>query len=159
MDEMLTEYCHYLFSFHDEFVEAIAAGIWIDTDSAMLASKPTSDHPLNGIAHIKEFEQIEAHGIVCQVRRNPLPPEQIERNARLCSQTLLEIGANLDGSVNTNWRLTHRELNGTTKTFLRNYFGNSVEIYNHIPTLDEIRPLIDQWLFEVRERRRKMGKS
>ena len=159
VDEMLTEYCHYLLSFHDEFVEAIAAGIWIDTDSVMLTSKPTSGHPLNGIAHIDEFEQIEAHGIVCQVRRNPLPTEQIERNARLCSQTLLEVGANLDGSVNTNWRLTHREINGTSRTFLRNYFGNSVQTYNQIPTLDEIRPLIDQWLFEVRERKRKMGKS
>ncbi len=159
VDEMLAEYSHYLFAFHDEFVEAIAAGIWIETDSEMLITKPTSAHPLNGIGHIEEFERIEAHGISCEVRRNPLPTDQINRNSRLCSQTLIEIGADLDGSVNTSWRLTQREFNGTTKTYLRNYFGHAIHTYNHIPDLNEIRPIIDQWLLEVRERRRKMGKS
>ena len=159
VNEMLTEYSHYVFSFHDQFVEAIAAGIWIETDSSMLIGKPNSDHPLNGISHLAEFERFEAHGIECQVRRNPLSAEEIERNAKLCSQTLLEIGATLDGSTSTSWSLTHRNFGGDAKTFLRSYFGNSVETYSEIPTLAEIRPTIDQWLFEVRQRRRAMGKT
>jgi hypothetical protein len=113
---------------------------------------------LNGLAHVEPAERFEGSGIVCFVRRNPLPPREIERAARLCSQVILEVGVE-DGRSSTFWSLTSRVINGVGKSFLRNYFGNAVETYDGVPLLAEIRPRVDQWLAEVRERRRQMGKE
>lgn len=160
VDEMLYEFSHYVFSFHDEFVEAIAAGIWFESDDAMLGERILdSAHPLAGLASAAPAERFESSGIVCFVRRNPLPFDEIERAARLCSQTILEVGAELGGSSHPDWRLTRRVRNGVGKSFLRGYFGKAVTTYDGIPSLSEIRPRIDQWLAEVRERRRQMGKG
>jgi hypothetical protein len=160
VDEMLDEFCHYVFSFHDEFVEAIAAGIWFESADTTLGERDlNSTHPLNGLANVAPGERFESSGIVYVVRRNPLPLDEIERAARLCSQVILEVGAELDGSSRTSWSLTHRVRNGVGRSFLRGYFGNVVETYDGIPSLSEIQPHIEQWLAEDRERRRQMDKA
>ncbi len=111
---MLEEYSHYVFSFHDQFVEAIAAGIWFEVDDALLSDRDLdTSHPLRGLAHLEVAEQFESSGITCFVRKNPLAVDEIERAARLCSQTLLEIGAELEGRSSTSWFLTRRVKNGT----------------------------------------------
>ena len=92
------------------------------------------------------------------MRRNPLSIDELERRARLCSQTILEVAAELDGRAGTDWSLTLRIRNGIGKTYLRNCFGNQVATFDEIPDLSVIRPRIDKWLGEVRERRREMGK-
>lgn len=160
VDEMLHEYYHYVFSFHDQFVEVIASGIWFESDGEMLGNRePDANHPLKGIGHLEPDERFEASGIVCQVRRNPLSNDELKRRARLCSQTLIEVGTELDGTVSTSWTLTYRVRNGIEKSYLRSYFGNSVESYDGIPPFSVIRPTIDQWLSEVRDRRREKGKA
>jgi hypothetical protein len=160
VDEMLDEFSHYVFSFHDQFVEAIAAGIWFEYSDTMLEERVLeSPHPLNGLPSVAPDESFENSGIVCFVRRNPLPLDEIERAARLCSQVILEVGAELDGRSSTSWSLTRRVKDGVGKSYLRGYFGNAVETYDGIPSLAEIRPRIDQWLAEVRERGKQMGKE
>ena len=160
VEEMIDEYSHYLFSFHDEFVEAIAAGIWIELDDTILGKREMEiPHPLKGLAHLPIAEHFESSGIRCFVRRNPTPTDELDRAAALCSQTILEIGEELEGSRSTSWFLTRRVKNGIGKTYLRNYFGNAEQTYDTIPSLQEIRPRIDKWLSEVRERRRQMGKQ
>jgi len=160
VDEMMTDYSHYVFSFHDQFVEALAAGIWFESDDTMLGDRdPASDHPLRGLKHIEPSERFEEAGITCQVRRNPLSDDELKIHARLCSQTLLEVAAELDGRAGTDWSVTLRNRDGSCKVDLRSYFGNRVVTYSDIPKLALIRPTIDQWLREVRERRRKMGKA
>jgi hypothetical protein len=114
---------------------------------------------LNGLPSVAPDESFENSGIVCFVRRNPLPLDEIERAARLCSQVILEVGAELDGRSSTSWSLTRRVKDGVGKSYLRGYFGNAVETYDGIPSLAEIRPRIDQWLAEVRERGKQMGKE
>lgn len=158
--EMLDEFCHYVFCFHDQFVEAIAAGIWFESADEMLGERTLdSAHPFNGLTDVETAERFEGSGIVCSVRRNPLSIGEIERAATLCSQVILEVGAELDGRSSTSWSLTRRVRNGIGKTFLRDYFGNVVESYDGIPSVSQIRPRIDQWLAEVRERRTQMGKT
>lgn len=152
VNEMLDEFSHYVFHFHDEFIEAIAAGIWFESSETRLGEQDlNATHPLRGLADIEPIEQFESSGIVCLVRRNPLPEEEIERGARLCSQVILEVS--LSGSSRADWSLTRRVRNGVGKSFLRDFFGNSVETYEGIPSLSEIRPRIDTWLSEVRARR------
>jgi hypothetical protein len=160
VDEMVMDFSHYVFSFHDEFVEVLAAGIWFESDATILGSRDLDpDHPLRGLAHIVASEKFEKSGITCQVRRNPLSNDELESRAYLCSQTILEIAAELDGRVGTDWSLTLRNRNGIGKTFLRNYFGNQVATFDNIPDLSVIRPPIDRWLEEVQKRRRDMGKA
>ncbi len=160
VDEMLREFSHYIFSFHDQFVEVLAAGIWFESSDTMLGSRePEPDHPLCGLEYLGTSESFEGSGITCHVRRNPLPDTELEKRAHLCSQTILEIGAELDGSIGTSWTLTRRVHRGFGKTYLRSYFGNPVEVFKHIPKLEEIRPHIDKWLAEVRQRRKDMGKA
>lgn len=160
VEEMRTDFSHYVFSFHDQFVEAIAGGIWFESAGSMLGERaPDPDHPLRGLAHLPSSETFETAGILCRVRRNPLSMEELERRAHLCSQPLLEVFAELDGRVGTDWSLTLRIRNGVRKASLRSYFGNSVQAFDHVPDFSEIKPTLDQWLREVRERRRKMGKE
>lgn len=160
VDEMLDEFSHYVFSFHDQFVEAIAAGIWFEASDTMLGDRDLeASHPLRGLADVEASERFESSGITCCVRRNPLPLVDLERAAGLCSQVILDVGAELEGSSSPSWFLTHRVRNGEGKSYLRSYFGNPVETYRGVPSLSEIRPRIDRWLAEVRERRRQMGKS
>jgi hypothetical protein len=160
VDEMLDEFSHYVFGFHDEFVEAIAAGIWFEVDDAMFGGRDLDlSHPLRCLALLETAERFESSGITCFVRKNPLSIDEIERGAKLCSQTILEVRADSDGGPSPNWLLTRRVKNGVGKSYLRNYFGNPVETYSGIPSLSEIRPQIDQWLSEVCERRRQMGKN
>jgi hypothetical protein len=160
VDEMLDEFSHYVFYFHDEFVEAIAAGIWFEVDDTMFGDRDLDvSHPLRGLAHLEIAERFESSGITCFVRKNPLLADEIERAAKLCSQTIIEVRAEKGGQSRPDWFLTHRVKNGIGKSYLRSYFGNSVETYSGIPSLSEIRPRIDVWLSEVRERRRQMGKN
>ena len=160
VEEMLSEFSHYVFSFHDQFIEVLASGIWFEFGDVMLGTRtPETDHPLAGLNQLKAFERFEAFGITCQLRRNPLSIEELEHRARLCSQTIFEIGAELDGKCNTSWRLTYRVRDGIGKSFLRGYFRNAVEKYEGIPSFSTIKPKIDQWLCDVRGRRQKMGKT
>lgn len=158
--EMLTDFSHYVFSFHDQFVEALSAGIWFESaDSPLGTREPDMSHPLKELPESTVSERFEAHGIVCQVRRNPLSVETLKGNAKYCSQTLLAVAAELDGHASTSWTLSLRTSKGSLTCFLRSYFGNAVEHFAAIPSLNDIRPRIDSWLAEVRERRRKMGKA
>jgi hypothetical protein len=159
VDEMLAESSHYVFEFHDQFVEVLAAGIWFESATNMLTSGDlSSDHPFRGLRDVTPSEKFTEAGITCQVRRNPLSTNELMSRAVLCSQPILEVAAELDGRVGTNWSLTLRVRNGIIKSCLRNYFGNLVASFENVPDLSAIRPAIDNWLKDVRERRRKMGK-
>jgi len=47
VDEMLRDFSHYVFSFHDQFVEALSAGIWVERfDESSDTEKVSATHPL-----------------------------------------------------------------------------------------------------------------
>lgn len=84
VDEMLEEYFHYVFSFHDEFVEAIAAGIWLEAADVMLCDEEiNTSHPLKGLAHLEPVEHFESSGIRCFVRRNPKSNDELDARRRI----------------------------------------------------------------------------
>lgn len=158
VDEMLREFSHYVFQFHDAFVEALAAGIWFESAAEMMLRTPLEpNHPLLGLKSAPASERFEAHGITCQVRRSPFTEDELEERARLCSQPVMEIGAELDGKVGTAWTLTRRVRDGRAKSFFRGHFGNPVQTFIEIPPLSALRPRVDKWLAEVRQRRGDMG--
>jgi hypothetical protein len=47
VDEMLRDFSHYVFSFHDQFVEVLCAGIWFESaDECIGAQELGPNHPL-----------------------------------------------------------------------------------------------------------------
>ena len=160
VDEMLRDFSHYVFDFHDQFVEVISAGIWFETDDEYIGSKePDSDHPLRDLPESSISHRFEAYGIKCQVRRNPRLLDEIVRNATYCSQNLMPFAAELDGLSSVHWTVSLRVSNGQIRGYLKSYFGKVERQYDGVPTLIEVQLRIEEWLQEVSERRRKMGKA
>ncbi len=160
VEEMLSDYTHWLFSFHDQFVEVLAAGIWLESAESSLRDQELGEqHPLRRLSESTIQERFESHGIICQVRRNPLSIAQLMDNARYCSQRLLEVAAELDGRAPAHWTLSLRVRSEKAQISLRGSLGQEVERFSSIPTIEMIRPRIDAWLAEVHQRRAKMGKA
>jgi hypothetical protein len=160
VEEMLTDFSHYIFRFHDQFVEVLCDGIWFESADTPLGNlEPDSNHPLLKLPESTISERFKTHGITCQVRRNPRSIDELKRDAKFCSQTILEIATELDGRSSVNWTLSLRVRDGILKSSLRSYFGKEVQQFDSTPSLTDIRPKIDAWLAEVHERRKKMGKA
>jgi hypothetical protein len=159
VDEMLRDFSHYVFSFHDQFVEILCAGIWFETAEEYIGNRePDSNHPLQDLPPSSEPDFFEAYGITCHIRRNARPLDEIVKDAALCSQKLLQFAAALDGSTHASWTLTLRVREGKVRSYLTSYFGKVEESYDGIATLEDVRPCVEEWLRQVRERRKQMGK-
>ena len=88
---MLDRYDHYLFSFHDEFVEAIALGIWFDKPhGAEVLSRP-DEHPLLELPESAIAQRSTSFGIDWEMRANPRPLEELVEASVLCPQRLLHV--------------------------------------------------------------------
>lgn len=158
VDEMLRDYNHYLFLFNDEFVEAIAAGIWIDlvTDPQKWA-EISSDYPLCPLPASTIVDRLLAHDLTCQVRKNPLSPEQLVKNARLCSQPLLDFKIEGYGGVSVTWRLSLRVRNGRLISQLRSDFGNVEAEFEGVADLAAVRPHLEDRMRKLRDSQRARG--
>lgn len=158
VNEMLRDFSHYVFTFHDEYVEALSPGIWFEVANRMIGNRePDPTHPMRDLPESQE--RFEAHGISCQIRRNPRPMAEILEDAALGSQKLMQFAAELDGDASPSWTVTVRVRGGRTQASLRDYFGNVTAQYDGIPTLDDVQPGIEAWLREVHQRRKEMGKA
>jgi len=155
-DTMLRDTHHYLFNFHDDFVEVLARGLWFE-----LSSEPwphdaplTPPHPAVPLGPGARLEAGEHEGVAYEVRANPRPASELIADARLFSQPLYELlldrpqqwvrlRASLDGSEVWAW--------------LANSFGVESVTFDHVPELDEVLPLFRAELSEIAERRRHMA--
>lgn len=159
VDEMLRDFSHYVFSFHDQFVEVLCAGIWFETADERIGNRePDSSHPFLDLPPSSDPDFFDAYGIRCHIRRNSRPIDDITKDAALCSQKLLQFAADLDGSARVSWTLTLRVCEGRVRSYLKSYFGMVEESYDRIATLEDVRPRVERWLKEVNERRKQMGK-
>lgn len=151
---MLTEYDHYLLSFHDQFIEAIAHGIWFERSDRPIEGAPLApDHPLVTLPESTVAERLEVDGITCQIRTNPKPMDELLRDARYCSQPLYGAGLELDGEARPNHRLSVRFRHGEVRSIWRGTFGPRVVIPG-IATIGQVKALIAPYMRDVAERRR-----
>jgi len=99
VDEMLTDFGHFVFRFHDEFVEALARGFWFEKSNESLSGKELQNgHPFLPLPET-DITKIEAHNLVCQIRTNPTSIDDLKKNTNFCSQKLLEFALELDGKA------------------------------------------------------------
>jgi hypothetical protein len=158
VDEMLRDFSHYVFSFHDQFVEVLCAGIWFELADVCIGDRELGpNHPLLDLPP-SDADSFEAHGITCQIRCNPKPLDELMENAMLCSQKLLQFAAHLDGSACVNWTLDFRVRDEGVQSYLKSHFGKVEKTFEGIAALEDVRSHVEEWLRQVRERRKQMGK-
>ena len=158
VNEMLTQFKHYLFSFHDEYVEVLAKGVWYEKDEECLQGKPPQDnHPLNSLPEDK-FERFEAHGLSCQIRVNSEEIETLKKNTKFCSQKLMQFALELEGSASVNHTLKLVQRDNKVVSTLNSYFGKEELTFEGVASFDDVKPYIENYMKEVAERRRQMGK-
>jgi hypothetical protein len=160
VDEMLRDFSHYVFSFHDQFVEALSAGFWLERfDESSDNEKVSATHPLRALPRPTRPDLIEAYGMVCEIWPNTRPMDQILEDAKLCSQKLLQFALAVDGIRNISWTLAVRVRHGKVRSSLRRSIGSVRATFEGVASLEQVRPHVEGWLQEVRERRKRMGKA
>ena len=66
---MMTDFKHYLFSFHDQFIEVIARGFWFEkSETPLFGKKLMEGHPFLPLSE-KNAEKITAHSLTAQIRK------------------------------------------------------------------------------------------
>jgi hypothetical protein len=120
---LIESHDHYLFRFHDEFVEAIARGIWLDEPEAARPFARPAAHPLWELPPDTLTERTRSSGVEWELRTNPIPGDQLVHASRLCSQRLFQynlIGHGRNAEWASVWLRTRRGV--TVSTFVTGPF-------------------------------------
>lgn len=158
VEDMRTDFKHYIFKFHDQFVEVIARGFWWEKDTNSLMNQPLQvGHPFLNLP-TDEATLHQAHGLTTQITKNTLPIDVLIEHTQYCSQKLYQFALILEGTASVDNTVSIVNKDGKTQSELRGYFGRKAQTFDGIPTLEEILPYIENYMSEVAERRRAMRK-
>jgi hypothetical protein len=120
------DYDHYLFSFHDEFIEAIAQGVWFDHVTTPNVHAVPLDHPLLELSPLAIALSATAEGIAWELRVNPKPMAELVDASRFCSQRLFQYNLVLDDGSREHRSVWLRTRNGRCRsTFAGPWVGAS----------------------------------
>lgn len=157
VNEMLTDFKHYLFSFHDQFIEIIARGFWFEESEQSLFKKGLMEgHPFLQLP-LENTEIISACSLKTFVRKNPKSQEQLLHDAAYCSQKIFEFAIDENANVQNTVLLSYR--NGKPISTLRGYFGRQEVEFDGFASLEQCTPFIENYMKEVYERRNKMAET
>ncbi len=145
VNEMLTDFNHYLFKFHDEFIEVIARGFWFEKDEKTLVNKPLSDnHPALKLNSEKN-EIININGTNCKIVRNELTIDEIKANSKFHQQRLFEFyKEDSNNKYSEIFTLFIFQRNQETSSCLSGFFGKEIFVKKGIMTLEEIKPFLEK---------------
>ena len=150
VDEMLTDYSHYLFKFHDEYVEAIALGIWLEgSDLDFLDEELEDDHPLGQLPETTVKERLKHNGRVCQVRVNPAPEKLLIQRAKLCDQPIIDFVLEDYPFKRSRFQLCLRNRNGPIRSVFDDSFGTTIRKFDGIAALEDVRPYVVNWMNQL----------
>jgi hypothetical protein len=154
VEEMQTDFNHYLFKFHDEFIEVIAKGFWFEQDTVSLFKRGFQDgHPFLDLPD-SNAEKFVAHSLTCQIRRNQKATEELMSNAEFCSQKLIQFALELEGKTSINNTLVLSYKNGRLISSLRGNFQKEIVEFDGIAELNDVKPYIEKYMKDVFERRK-----
>src|SRR5262249_7527923 len=144
-----------LFRFHDEFVEALALGIWFEKNpEPARRGPPPAGHPLAGLSRdAPVLESVAVGGVSYQVRANPKPMAEILWGARYCSPTLFDFVVETAGVV---YRVDLRTRRGSTRSILCNFLGTEKARREGVATLEQARAMCEPYLQDMGRRRRSL---
>jgi hypothetical protein len=149
VDDMLFYFKHYIFSFHDQFVEAIARGFWFEDSSKNLFRKPLSEgHPSLPISETSMI-RFETHGITCIARTTTKKEHALKEDSIYHSQKLIEFAFELDGKTSVDYTLILTCHDGKFISILRGFFGNSLITFNKFATFEDAKPYIESYMMKM----------
>jgi hypothetical protein len=157
VNEMLEEFDHFLFCFHDEFVEVIAGGVRfaeIDGPPAEASPWPKAFAPLPEVV-----ERYDVEGAISELRKDPRPVADLVAESRLRDQVLYQLTLEADGHQTIVQQLTVRTRRGRLLSRWRGYFGVTENTFAGVPELRDLRPLIAERLDQIRRRRIELGRA
>jgi hypothetical protein len=158
VNEMLTDFNHYLFSFHDQFVEVVARGFWFEKSENSLFKQPLQlGHPFLNLPETK-VEIFEVEGIKYKAIFNSTSIDQLVNDSQFCQQPLIEIATEFEGKFSINQTLVLMQRQGKLISILQQFFGRPTFKKDGVATFDDIKPLIEKEIFEIAERRKQMRK-
>lgn len=158
VNNMLTDFNHYLFSFHDQYVEVIAKGFWFEKDNVPLFKKPLqANHPFLNLPSI-EVVKFTSHNLTCQVIKSIKSNEEIIANAAYCPQKLMQFTLEIEDKASINHTLTLQYRTEKLISRLTGDFKRGVIEFNGIATFEDVKPYIEEHMLEIYLRRKKMGK-
>lgn len=145
VDKMLTDYTHYLFRFHDEFVEVITKGFWFEKNSKSLINQPLSlNHPsLKSVGN--KVETIEIKGKKIKIVSNELSLEEMKKNSKFHEQRALEFyKEENDGEFSEIFTLFIFQRNKIITSNLRAPFRNNIFTKKGIMDINDIKPFLEK---------------
>ncbi len=155
---LIDRYDHYLFAFHDEFIEAIALGIWLDRPDAANPLKPPEEHPLLELGEATAVDRAVTSNVAWELRANPTPTDELLAASCLCSQRLLQYNLVLDARSREHASVWLRTRHGrTVSSFVTGFFGRERVTADGIA---KPGTFADRWascVEAVAARRREMG--
>lgn len=157
VDEMLTDFDHYVLSFHDEFVEVIAGGIWFERIAGALPPGQYADeHPARELGPERCIERFVHRGIECEVLQSQHSTEEIRERALLCAQPVVAFEFSFPGEKRGRaaFTLTMRARRGVTVYLWRSgFFDHEKARFEEMPPMEELRRRFLDYLDEVIARR------
>jgi hypothetical protein len=150
-DTMLVDTHHYLFLFHDEFVEVLARGVWFERGMAAGPLNPFDVLPAQGCVVEGEHD-----GIRFEVREAGRPEQEVVADARLCSQPLFQLLIDGNDRVSQQIRVRAGIDGETVWADAIGVMGVETGRFDHLPSLNEVLPHFTAWISEVAGRRREM---
>lgn len=152
--EMMTDFKHYLFSFHDQFIEVIARGFWFEEAEESLFQKDlTQGHPFLPLPESGEYLTVQS--ITSQIRSNPQPKEQLIYSAQFCSQKLYEFTLELNGKTYAAYTVFISYRNGKLISILRSFLGRQEMTYEGFVDLEQVKPYVEAYLEKIYHQRNK----
>ncbi|MGV0924568.1 hypothetical protein [Empedobacter tilapiae] len=139
VEEMLTDYTHYFFRFHDEFIEVIAKGFWYEQAKESFLGKPlTKNHPFLPIENCFTDELI-IDDKKYFFKYNLSAVETLEKNTQFCQQKLIEVWLSLPKDDFIEGSLRIKNIKDQTISFYQPTFGKAEFIRNGIATINDIK--------------------
>jgi hypothetical protein len=156
VNDMLTDFKHYLFQFHDQFIEIIARGFWFEKDDQSLFKKELMEgHPFLPLP-TENMKIMEAYSLKSQIRINPKPHELLAYGAQFCSQKLFEFALELDGNAVVDNTVSLSCRNGKMISQLGNSLRRKIVEFEGCVNLEQVKPFIEKYMKEVYKRRKNM---
>jgi hypothetical protein len=156
---LIDSYRHFLFTFHDEFIEAIAQGIWFDRPDPSDPLSLPLDHPLARLdGRVPAQSQRSPSGLGWELRHSPKDEDALIEDSRLCSQRLYQFNLVLDGQSRESASVWLRTSDGRTTSQMKRSWVGEVARHDGLAMAEDFFDVWEHHVAEVAERRRTMGK-
>ncbi len=157
---LLETYRHYVLQFHDEFVEAIAEGIWLDAADPSRPFDRPAQHPPDLLpGGLPGDRHRSPSGIEWELRRSPRADSELIDGSHLCSQRAWQFNLVLDGRTSEGASIWLRTRNGlTTSRLVRPWPSGELARRDGLAQPSDFAEVWKACLAAIAERRRAMGR-